>query len=162
MNYLDYIVVGFLLGGLIFGYFKGFLDQLFTVIGLVAGYWIARTYSDDVADWLTGNFEFFKTQTALIAFTGTFIVVYIIVKIVGSSLQKTIDEESVKSVNSMLGSLLGAVKYLIILLIIDIFILQAKLPPESDLTQSKFYKLVRKQSVLVLKFVDIPYIDGKR
>ena len=162
MNYLDFIVAGFLLGGLIFGYFKGFLEQLFTVIGLVAGYWIARTYSDDIAEWMTGNFEFFKTQTGLIAFCGTFISVYILVKVTGSYIQKSFDEESVKSVNRMLGSVLGALKYLIILLIIDIFILQTKLPPQTDLDQSKFYKIVRKQSQLVLKFVDIPFIDGKQ
>lgn len=156
MNYLDWIVVGFIILGIISGFFRGFISQVFNVIGLVAGYLAARHFSVKFAGILSDLFPTIHSESVLIAFAVLFIAVLVTVKIISGLVEKAVDLAQLESVNKLLGALFGGIKYIIFLLILDIVLVNADLPKQEDLNQSKFYKLIRNQSNLVLRLVEMP------
>lgn len=155
MTYLDWIVVGFLVVGLITGYFKGFISQLFTVVGLVLGYFLSRLFNENLTVWLQQQFPILSLQTSYLSFGILFVLGFIVAKVVGSIIEKPIANSPLASFNKLLGSLLGGIKYLLILVILDVFASQMNLPSQSDLSRSTYYQLIRNQSKTVLHLVDI-------
>lgn len=156
MTYLDWIIVGFVLIGFISGYFRGFISQIFNILALVLGYFAARLFASQLSVEISKLIPSIESQSSIIAFAVIFIAVLIVVKIIAMWVEKAVDFAQLESMNRLLGLIFGGVKYLFFLLILDIALSYASLPSQEDISKSKFYKIIRGQSNLVLKLVDVP------
>lgn len=141
---------------MISGYFRGFISQVFNVAGLVAGYLVAKYFSAKFAVVLADLLPSIQAESVLIAFAVLFVGTLIVAKTISGMVEKAVDMAQLESVNKILGLLFGGIKYIIFLLILDIVLVNVNLPKQEDLEQSKFYKLIRNQSNLVLRLVEIP------
>ena len=141
---------------MISGYFRGFISQVFNVTGLIAGYLAAKYFSARFAVVLADILPSIQSESVLIAFAVLFVATLIAVKIISGMVEKAVDLAQLESVNKILGLLFGGIKYVIFLLILDIVLVNANLPKQDDLDQSKYYHLIRNQSNLVLRLVEIP------
>ena len=53
MNWLDFIIAGVALVGLLIGWRMGLLGAIFNAIGIVVGIFVAARFSDDISAWFT-------------------------------------------------------------------------------------------------------------
>ena len=125
MNYIDIIILLFLLFGAFRGFSKGLIIEVATLAGLVLGVYLAINYSPYTEGILRDflNVSVAPRYLSYLALAVTFIVVVVAVFIIGKLLTKLIDIISLGLLNKLLGTVLGIVKYFIIvcvlLLIVD-------------------------------------------
>lgn len=123
MNYIDIIILLFLLFGAFRGFSKGLVIEVATLAGLILGVYISIRYSSYTEGILRDFMNITSEYISYIALAVTFIVVVVGVYILGKLLTKLVDIISLGLVNKLLGTLFGVVKYFIIvcvlLMIID-------------------------------------------
>ncbi len=123
MNYIDIILLLFLLYGAYKGFREGLIIEIATLVGLFLGVYAAIKYSYYTEDLLKDFFDLSTKYISYIALAITFIVVIVAVYILGKILTKFIDVLSFGLLNKLLGTVLGIAKYFIIvgvlLLIVD-------------------------------------------
>ncbi len=125
MNYIDIIILLFLLFGAFRGFSKGLIIEVATLAGLVLGVYLAINYSPYTEGILRDflNVSVTPRYLSYLALAVTFIVVVVAVFIIGKLLTKLIDIISLGLLNKLLVTVLGIVKYFIIvcvlLLIVD-------------------------------------------
>ena len=105
MNYIDIVILLFLLYGAFRGFSKGLIIEVATLAGLILGVFITSRY------------------LSYIALAVTFLLVVIAVYLLGKMLTRLVDIISLGLVNKLLGTLLGIAKYFImvcvLLMIVD-------------------------------------------
>ncbi len=114
MNYLDIIIVIFLLYAIIKGFANGLIKEVTNLTGLAIGAYIAINFSSylypKVSDLLLGHQEF----VPLIAFTTLFVVSVLIIWILGNTLDKLTKILALGLISKILGSIFGGLKIVII------------------------------------------------
>ena len=76
MNWLDFIIAGVALVGLLIGWKMGLLGAIFNVLGIGVGVFVAARFSDDISAWFTeqGTSDAIATVLAyLVIIVGVFV-----------------------------------------------------------------------------------------
>lgn len=122
MNILDVIIILAICPVLINGYRKGFINQAFSIIALIAGAWVASTFAGKVGSWIFPMFESVSGNPETIAFLGgfaiTFVVMCLVFMLLGKLLEKIILAMIPDWINNVLGLLLGVVNGLLLLCVL--------------------------------------------
>lgn len=123
MNYIDIVILLFLLLGAFRGFSRGLIIEIATLAGLVAGVWLAVRYSEYTEGILRDFLNLSSSYLSYVALAVTFIIVAVAIYVLGKLLTKLVDIISLGLVNKLLGTLLGVAKYAVIvcvlLLIVD-------------------------------------------
>lgn len=118
MNYIDIIILLFLLYGAFRGFAKGLIIEVATLVGLVLGVYVAIRYSPFSEGILRDFLNVSSRYISYIALAVTFILVVIVVYILGKLLTKLVDVIALGLVNKLLGTLFGIAKYFVIVCVI--------------------------------------------
>ena len=123
MNYIDIVILLFLLYGAFRGFSKGLIIEVATLAGLILGVFIAIRYSPFTEGILKDFLNITSRYLSYIALAVTFLLVVIAVYLLGKMLTRLVDIISLGLVNKLLGTLLGIAKYFImvyvLLMIVD-------------------------------------------
>lgn len=118
MNSLDLYILFPILAGFVYGLFRGFIREVISLASIILGIFCAKIFNGLVAGFLAGFFEISLKSAQPLAFVLIFIVVAIILKILGKIMHNTLKMMSLGIFNSILGGLLGGVKWLLIVSIL--------------------------------------------
>lgn len=110
MTTLDIIILVVLGAGAILGFSKGFLKQLASLLGLVAGLLIAKALYATVAERVFLPLTDSLTVAQGIAFVVIWLAVPLAFLLLASLLTKAMEAVSLGWVNRLLGAVLGALK----------------------------------------------------
>lgn len=100
--------------GAVLGFSKGFIRQLASIVGLIAGLLIARALFASVGKRLAEELGTPLTFAQVVAFILIWLVVPIVFLFLASALTRVIDIVKLGFVNRMLGAGLGALKYMLL------------------------------------------------
>lgn len=100
--------------GAVLGFSKGFIRQLASIVGLIAGLLIARALFASVEERLAEELGTPLTFAQVVAFILIWLVVPIVFLFLASALTRVIDIVKLGFVNRMLGAGLGALKYMLL------------------------------------------------
>ena len=118
MNYIDIVILLFLLYGAFRGFSKGLIIEVATLAGLILG-----VFSPFTEGILKDFLNITSRYLSYIALAVTFLLVVIAVYLLGKMLTRLVDIISLGLVNKLLGTLLGIAKYFImvcvLLMIVD-------------------------------------------
>ncbi len=139
VNYIDIIVLLFLLWGAYRGFSKGLIIEVATLLGLVFGVYVAIKYSSYTEDILVDFLNISSRYISYIALAVTFVLVAIVVYIIGKLLTKLIDIISLGLINKLLGTILGVAKYFVVVCVLLMIVdaLNIKFQFLSEETQQK-------------------------
>lgn len=113
MTTIDIIMLVLIGAGAILGLMKGFVKQLASIVGLIAGLLVARALFATVADRLAPALGTSVTIAQILAFILIWVAVPLIFALVGSLLTKALDVVHLGWLNRWLGCGLGALKYML-------------------------------------------------
>lgn len=113
MNYIDIVILLFLLYGAFRGFSKGLIIEVATLAGLILGVFIAIRYSPFTEGILKDFLNITSRYLSYIALAVTFLLVVIVVYLLGKMLTRLVNIISLGLVNKLLGTLLGIAKYFI-------------------------------------------------
>lgn len=118
MNYVDILILLPLLYGAYKGFSKGLIIEVATLLGLVLGVFIAIKYSSYTEDFLRDFLDISSGYIAYIALSITFLLVAIVIYLFGKLLTKLVDVISLGLINKLMGTLLGLLKYFVVVCVI--------------------------------------------
>jgi membrane protein required for colicin V production len=120
MNYFDLIIGAIVLLLGIKGFMHGFIKEVFGLIGLIGGIYLASRLSATAATFIDKNFLHLENPALLklIGFLAVLILIWLVATIIGSILSKLTSESGLGFINRILGFILGGGKYFLIFALI--------------------------------------------
>ncbi|MBU0995781.1 MAG: CvpA family protein [Proteobacteria bacterium] len=153
MNPLDMIIVVIMAFCLIRGLFRGFVKEISSIIGVMAGYYAAYTYYPDLSDYLSGLMSSGKIYMNVLSFLVLFCGIYLIISLLGVLIKFIMKIAYLGWVDRILGTLFGGIKGILIVSVILIG-LATLLPRDTSLIRtSVLSKHVAKVSVVMIRAV---------
>ena len=160
MNWIDFIVGGIILFGIIRGLMKGLVLEVASLVGVIIGIFIAKMFYVDLAfrleTWLDISLHYAKP----LAFVVIFLTMVILAHFVAILISKLVKAIALGWLNKLLGGVFGGFKFIIILSIIitavEIVNQKAQLISSETIEKSILYKPLEG----VLSFV-MPYLKTK-
>lgn len=124
MGLIDIVILIIAILGLILGYTKGFVGQLSTICGIVAGIVVCNMFGD----WATrilveivpesASWPMPEYTTSAIANIVLFLIVFLSIKLVGMMCRSVLKTLHLNLLDRLAGSLLCAFKYLLVVSIV--------------------------------------------
>ena len=145
MNYIDIVILLFLLYGAFRGFSKGLIIEVATLAGLILGVFIAIRYSPFTEGILKDFLNITSRYLSYIALAVTFLLVVIAVYLLGKMLTRLVDIISLGLVNKLLGTLLGIAKYFIMVCVLLMIV---------DALNDKFHFISEETSLLFDPFLN--------
>lgn len=155
MEQIDLLILLILLLGFVVGVIRGFIKQVLSVICLIAGIVLARTFAPDLAGM-------FDREYSNIAYGISFAIIVILVVIagvlLGKMLKTLLDSMDMGWLNRLLGGVVGVLKYLIIIGVVisllEVFDADRKLLPKDMASKSRFYSLSKQSLTFLMPFYE--------
>lgn len=122
MNYIDIVIGGLLVYGVVRGFVKGFFIEVASILALIVGIYGAIHFSYYIGDFMQEKVDWDQRYISLIAFALTFMVIIIAVSLIGKLLTKIADFAALGFINKLLGAAFGGLKVAIVLGAILVFI----------------------------------------
>jgi len=122
MSYIDIAIIIPLIWGLYRGFVKGLIIQVASLISLILGIYIGVKFSDVASALLQENFTLDKQYLGIISFVITFIVVVVGIHFIAKLLEKIVNMVAMGIFNKLLGSLMGAAKYGLIISVLLVIV----------------------------------------
>ncbi|MBP3374055.1 MAG: CvpA family protein [Bacteroidaceae bacterium] len=137
MQTIDWILVVLLLLGAIRGWRTGLIKQVVSLGGLIAGLLIAKLCYAMVGDAIAPHIDNHTTLAHVLAFILIWIAVPVILGVLGEILTTVLDKLFVLgTVNSILGALLGLIKFQLIIGALIWVLCATKIIGENTMQQS--------------------------
>ncbi|MBL7471903.1 CvpA family protein [Robertkochia sediminum] len=157
MNFIDIILGALILYGLIKGFLNGLFIEVASLVALIAGIFGAIHFSYVAGNFLTEHVDWNEEYINLAAFAITFIAIIIAVSLIGKLLTKLANIAALGLVNKIMGSVFGALKFIVVLggLLIFISRLQVNIPifESAQTEESYLYEPVKDMGNLIFQFI---------
>ena len=115
MNFIDIILGGMILLGIVRGLMKGLFVEIASLVALIAGLYGAIHFSYYAGDFLSEQFETWDEKYInLTAFAITFIAILVLITMAGKLLTKIADFAALGILNKLLGGAFGGLKMAVI------------------------------------------------
>ena len=155
MNFIDLIIIALLGYGLIKGYKKGLIIELSSFFGVFIAFFISINLDDiisrQIVELININFDILN----IIVFILTFLLSYSAIIFIAKGFTKLIKFVYLGLLNSLLGSLFGGSKLLLILIILSKIIFSFNLIPMKMLSESNLMIQLHILSEIIFNSVEI-------
>ena len=155
MNLIDLIIIALLGYGLIRGYKKGLIIELSSFFGVFISFFISINLDDivskNILELININFDILN----IIVFILIFLISYSAIIFIAKGFTKLIKFVYLGLLNSLLGSLFGGLKLLLILMIIVKIIFSFNLIPMKMLSESNLMIQLHILSEIIFNSVEI-------
>jgi membrane protein required for colicin V production len=140
LNYLDYIILLFVLVGFLLGFKDGLVRKIIGLLGLIAGVALAFEFSGKLGKLLT---PFFNNDSYLAGLIGG-ILIFLVTIFLASVIKRIVHplDKVNKFINQLLGGLIGVVQLVYFTSTIFLFLNIFAFPKNADRTNSMFYNPV--------------------
>ena len=135
MAILDGVLLGILLVSMLLGAWRGLIFELFSLIGWVAGFFIARLFAEDVAAWLPLE-GFDATVQYGIGFVLTFVVAVFAWGLLSALAKKLVEAAGLRPVDRALGAVFGLLRAVVLILVLAVVVVSTPLQMQSWWQQS--------------------------
>jgi membrane protein required for colicin V production len=157
MNFLDYILVAILAYCLIRGVFRGLVNELSSIVGVLGGFYFAYSYYPQLAailsSWITNG-----SYANIVAFLILFVGVYLVISITGAVIKYLISIVFLGWTDRVGGALFGAAKGGLIVIVV-VTMLVAFLPKNAEVLRDSL--LVRHTMSISAMLVQVTAVDMK-
>ncbi len=158
MNTLDIVLIVPIAFGLIQGFRHGLVKEVGSLVGIVVGIYLARYFSDDVAKILVQQFGWSFSICMTIAYALVFIAGAVGIQLIAYVLSKILDFIKVGWLNKTIGSVFGALKFVLILsVILNLFSMLNAFQPivqKKAVENSALYKPIESIMPSIMPFLD--------
>ena len=150
MNYLDIALIIPLVYGLIQGFSRGIVKEITSLVSLVIGVYVAINFSFYLESYLEDLISEHKNLIPIISFAVVFAGALIIIKILGSLLEKITNALALGIISKILGSVFGALKIAVLLAVLLFFEKKIELIPEEVSKTSLLIEPLEKILVVII------------
>lgn len=117
VNWLDILIVLPLAIGLVRGLMNGFISEIIAIAVVVFGVLGSRMFAGNFSVWLLQQFAWPKEVCEVVAYVLLFLAIAIVLSIIAKVLTKLMQAIHLGWANRLLGGVIGALKYGLIVLV---------------------------------------------
>ena len=119
-NYFDVTIAAIILILGIKGFMQGFIKEVFGLLGLVGGVYLASRFAETAATFIDQNLLHLEDTNILklIGFLAVLLVVWMLASMLGAVFSKLSSESGLGLINRILGFIVGGGKYFLIFALI--------------------------------------------
>lgn len=158
MNYLDFIIIIPAIYACWKGFKKGFIVEMFTLLALLVGLYVAIHFSDWTSRKIQENVSSTLEYLPAISFTITFLAVGAMIYFLGKAIEKLVDFTHLSLFNKFLGILFSLLKmiYIISILIVlfESYDKNQSLISKAEKDNSTLYTPVKKLSIKTMPYIE--------
>jgi membrane protein required for colicin V production len=136
MAILDGVLLGILLASMLLGAWRGLIFELFSLVGWVAGFFVARLFAEDVAAWLPLD-GFDATVQYGVGFVLTFVLAVFAWGLLSALAKKLIEVVGLRPVDRTLGAVFGLLRAAVLILVLGVVVVSTPLHEQIWWTQSQ-------------------------
>ncbi len=166
MNYIDLILLIFLLWSAYRGFRNGLIIEVASLAALILGIFGAIKFSYMTSDFLIEKFDMTTQYLPLISFAITFVIIVVVVHLLAKALDKLVKAIALGFVNRLLGVLFGVIKTAfilsIILVILNTIDRKTHFLPEDKIEESFLYKPISAFAPMIFHDLNFESIRGFR
>lgn len=108
MNLFDFIVIGLIAAGSIYGLRQGLMQMVTAAIALLGGIYVASVYYARAGDIAQRNFGANPTAASVIGYLVVFVIVFSAIQVIGMTTVRLLNIVHLGWVDRLAGSLVGA------------------------------------------------------
>jgi membrane protein required for colicin V production len=119
-NYLDIVVISLVVILGFRGFITGFVKELFSLIGIIGGVFVASRFSKDIGIFINDNIFEIANNSALgaVGFAIGFVLFIVFASVIGMAVSKIVDGIGLGILDKIIGSVVSAGKIFLIFSII--------------------------------------------
>jgi membrane protein required for colicin V production len=119
-NYLDIVVISLVVVLGFRGFITGFVKELFSLIGIIGGVFVASRFSKDIGIFINDNIFEIANNSALgaVGFAIGFVLFIVFASVIGMAVSKIVDGIGLGILDKIIGSVVSAGKIFLIFSII--------------------------------------------
>lgn len=126
MQVLDTVLLVVLGASLLLGAWRGLVFELFSLVGWVAAFWVARLLAQDMAAWLPiGSWE--PTLQYAAGFVAVFVIAIFGWGLLSALAKKLIEVVGLRPVDRSLGALFGLLRGGVLVLVITLVVINTSM-----------------------------------
>ncbi len=110
MNYIDYILLGVIAFFAIKGLIRGFINEAFSLVGLLVSLLLATRLMSDAARWLKQFIDIPPALSTILGFLLVFVAVQLAILVLNHVLQKIVKLAFMGWIDKLAGSCIGFLK----------------------------------------------------
>ncbi|MCM1035477.1 MAG: CvpA family protein [Paludibacter sp.] len=114
MSYIDLIILIPIAYGLVRGLMHGFVQELTTLVSLIAAIVCTKLWAPEMSQWLSSVVTWDEKTCQLTAWLIIFIAVALLLHLAGKLLNKLLSAISLGGINRLAGAIFGAAKWALI------------------------------------------------
>lgn len=135
METLDAVLLLLCCASLLLGAWRGLVYELFSLVGWVAAFWVARLFAAEVAAWLPLD-GFDPTVRYAAGFVSVFVLAIFAWGLLSTLAKKLIEVVGLRPVDRTLGAFFGLLRGLVLTLVITLVVVNTPLRGQAWWTQS--------------------------
>jgi len=135
MAVLDGVLLGILVVSMLLGAWRGLVFELFSLVGWVAGFFVARLFAQDVSAWLPLD-SFDPTVQYGIGFVLTFVLAVFAWGLLSALAKKLIEVVGLRPVDRTLGAVFGLLRAAVLIVVLAVVVVSTPLREHNWWTQS--------------------------
>lgn len=135
MATLDAVLLVLCCASLVLGAWRGLVYELFSLVGWIAAFWIARLFAGDVGTWLPME-GFDPTVRYAAGFVAVFVLAVFAWGLLSALAKKLIEVVGLRPVDRTLGALFGVLRGLVLMLVVTLVVVNTPLQQQDWWTQS--------------------------
>jgi len=122
MNYIDYTILAVIVFFVIRGLFRGLLNEVFGLVGILLSVIVATKLMSDAANWLKQIVDIPPTLSTILGFILVFAAVQLAIQLLNHLLQKIIKLTFLSWLDKLAGGLIGFLKGALIVSLLTMLI----------------------------------------
>ena len=135
MAVLDGVVLGILVVSMLLGAWRGLVFELFSLVGWVAAFFVARLFAQDVAARLPLQ-GFDSAVQYGVGFVLTFVLAVFVWGLLSALAKKLIEVVGLRPVDRTLGAVFGLLRAVVLVLVLAVVVVSTPLHAQNWWTQS--------------------------
>ena len=158
MNYIDIIILAFVVWALFRGFRNGLFIEIASIAALVLGIWGSIRFSWFTQNKLVEYFDMEGQYTGLVAFIITFIVIVVLIHFLARAMDKLMKAVALGFAVRILGAIFAVLKTVLIMSIIFVVLntidQKTKFLPEEKIAESKLYNPIADFAPLLFPIIE--------
>ncbi|MGN1057692.1 MAG: CvpA family protein [Comamonas sp.] len=130
MPVFDGVLLGILLVSMLLGAWRGLIFELFSLVGWVAGFFVARLFAQDVAQLLPLSGFDASVQYGL-GFVLTFVLAVFGWGLISALAKKLIEVAGLRPVDRTLGAVFGLLRAAVLILVLSVVVVSTSLQEQN-------------------------------
>lgn len=153
MNAFDFVVIGIVVAGAIYGLRQGLLRMITSAVALLAAIVIASAYYARAGEIAQHEFGAGATAASIIGYVLVFIIIFSAIELVGTTAIRLIQVVHLSWADRLAGSVLGAALICVVLGIV-VILLAAVLPSDASiLRDSKLAPMLVEYNETLVRYI---------